>query len=245
MGGDLPDYSRQITVLLNADIMAQTRSLPWWIRYAPSRVLYLDDIEGVLKWLQTAGTLTKYSGTEVFEGNYCLKMVTGAAADSEAGAQIILGGVPKSKFAVQLKWLAYADNEQTLRSFDINIALLYGAQADYVKLQFLQNLTTPQFKWRYQDENGIMSDIPNASELLYVGLKQKRSLYFTFDTRPSQPVFSRLRTDSLDLDISSCKILRLNNGYSPTLYINPVFTTDLDAVVEGYIDAFCLSDQEA
>lgn len=244
MGGDLPDYSRQITVLLNADIMAQMRNLPWWVRYAPSRTLYLDDFEGVLKWYQGAGTVARDNSINVFEGNYCLSLVTAAAADAQANAQLFIGAVPRSKFAIQLRWHPYESADNILRRFDVNMILYDGSYVSDIVLRYLKNETTPQNKWQYLNSAGAFVDLPNGAEEIDTTYRAHQSFYLTFDMLASVLKYGRLVTSKLALDLSSLGIRYSVDPTTPYIVLNLTAVTDIASAAHVYVDALCLSDEE-
>jgi hypothetical protein len=224
-------------------IMGQ-RVVPWWLRYIPSRIQFLDDFEGVLKWYQLSGTVTKDSSFQAFEGNYCLKLATGTTAGSEATARLFLSAVPNSKIMFQLRWHYISALQTNPRSFYLKATFYDGSYMTVLGLQHLLNLTTPQQKWQYWSETNAWTDLPGGSQPL--GALQKGSQYLMLkaDLSVSPPKYIMAELNNLVIDMSTLRPYRYANTEPPRILIDLGVITDAAAETDAYVDAFCFSDQE-
>ena len=201
---DLPDYTKGITILLQAEIISQVRNIPWWLRFQPKRILFLDDFEGVLKWVQQYGTVAKGSGLDTFEGTYNLDLTTPATGAGEVvSTYITLGGVLPSKFAVHLWWHCLHTDGALLRNFQVKLYLYDGQYVHQALIQYIKNETTPQNKWRYMNESSYAVDIPDGAEVIDTTTRQHHLLYLTVDMTADINKYQRLVTSALDLDLSA------------------------------------------
>jgi len=223
------------------------RAFPWWLRSVPARIQYLDDIEGVLKWaVAFGGTLTRDSSVDVFEGDYCLKMVTAATAASIADARVMLGIVPKSVFAVQLRWHTRNAADTTLRDFAVRIDYFDGAVCHTAMLRFLKNQTTPQNKWQYLDPTSTYQDVPSGSQNIYTAFPAPVHNYLraVFDFTPTNPVLKELESNDLILKGLNMSGWSGSNAAPPQLNLLIYTETDVAVASTTFADAICLSDQE-
>jgi len=244
MAGDLPDYTKQITVLLQAEILSQVRQLPWWVRYSPKQVLYLDDFEGVLKWEQTGGTVAKESSISAFEGSNCLTLTTGAAADSTSWAALYLGGVTRSKMAIQLRWNVYNADVEALRYFYVNLILKDGSYVSEAAVRYVNWVTSSQKKWQYLNESSAYADIPNGDENIETDYRRHQHLYLVIDFSDAVLRYKRLVTSKLDLDLSDLRFNHYAAVEPLSLQINLGVETDKAVAVKAAVDAVLLSDEE-
>jgi len=244
MAPDLPDYTRDMHITLSGELLSQTRSLPWWVRYTPARLVFLDDFEGVLKWTQLFGTITKASGLDTFEATNHLSMVTLASGGLDAHANLLLGALPRSKMACQLRWHPYESADNVLSNFSVSLTLTDGSYSTQFIIEYLKNWVTAQNKWRYLNENEVMSDIPGGSETIDTTLREHQTLYFTVDFRTSVLRYARLVSGRLDLDLSSLRPYHVASAVAPGLSVDLRAVANITASAHVYVDAFCLSDQE-
>jgi len=241
---DYPDGTLPVMVRVEAELLAQMRSLPWWVRYAPRRILYLDDFEGVLKWFQGTGTVKKESGLDTFEGSNHLSIATDAIDGAFANTGIILGGVPPSKFALQLRWHC-TKTSPALRWFRSEVHVFDGEYGYYAEILYYKYcLAAEMNKWQYMDETSGYTDIPNGSENVDITQLMHQYLYLTVDLSLDTPVYSRLVTSKLDLDLSTLKCYKFVDATAPRIELNLYCATDTNAIAEVCVDTLCLSDEE-
>lgn len=241
---DLPDYTRDMHITIDPTLLSQVRTLPWWVRYTPARVLYLDDFEGVLKWNEISATVTRETSIEAFEGAYCLSLVSDAIIGAEATAELLLGGIPRSKIAVQLKWHPYESADNIFGDFWVTLTFADGSYFTAFIIAYTKNWVTPQNKWYYMDENEHVTEIPGGAETIETTFRAHQSLYFTCDFRLDSLRYGVLKTSKLDLDLSTLKPYHIPYTGPPGLAIEISAEPGMDAAAHAYVDAFCLSDME-
>lgn len=241
---DLPDYTKQHYIWLNADYLTQIRNLPWWVRYSPRRIIYMDDFEGELKWGSDGGSIAKGNSRMTFEAAYNLQLITGAFAGNDAGAQIIFSGEPKSKVAVQARWNFGGSGSSVPRYFDTMLFWHSGIAWYIAGVRYLKNLAGVQDKWQYLTGAEVWTDIPGGSEVIKIPAYAHQSIYFIVDMTPAVRKYSRLVTSALDLDLSALDFVKYD-GVDPA-YMAVTFhcATDINQALTCNIDAVCVSDQE-
>lgn len=244
MGGDLPDYTRIITVLLRAEILSQVRQLPWWVRYNPSRVVFLDDFEGVLKWQNMGGTVEKESSIHAFEQSNCLALTTDTIADSGAWAGILFGGMPRSKMALQFRWNVLNEDLEALKYFYVNIILTDGTSRSEPAIRYVGYDGGFQNKWQYNDPTTGYTDIPNAAEVIETDYLYHQLAYLVVDYRSDKLRYDRLVTSKLNLDLTDLPLPYETSEAVPYMQVNFGVVTSKAVAVKAVIDAVLLSDEE-
>lgn len=220
------------------------RQMPWWLRYLPSRIQFLEDFEGVLKWITVDGTITKDTSNHAFEGSYNLKMATAAVAGADAIARLILPAIPKSKIMAQLRWHFDAAAETTPRFFRVEIELYDGSYLYKCGLQYLKNLTSAQQKWQYLNDAGSYVDLPGGSQNISVIIKSPQFLMLKANLASSPPKYIMAELSELVIDMSTLNLYKTTSSTSPRVNINLTAETDAAAETDAYVDTFCFSDQE-
>lgn len=238
---DYPDGTLPITITVNTEIVNKVVTMPWWIRYAPNRIVFLDDFEGFMRWGASA---TKYAGRGVFEGSYCAKFVTPATKDEETNISMYLGAIPRSKFAIQLRWTPYAADETYFKHFGVWLGLADASSFTVAGVRYLKNDESPQNKWQYLTGLDIYADITGGSESINVTEDVIQSLYLSADFSSGVLKYDRLITSTLDLDLSTISIYDAAAIGDYYLIIYCVVATDANQVSQACIDALCLSDNE-
>jgi len=241
---DLPDYTKQVTVLLKAEILSQTRTLPWWIRYQPKRILFLDDFEGVLKWQQNLGTVAKSSSINAFESSNSLLLTTDALANEQAQAVIQLGAVERSKMMMQYLFNPNNAGVNCLHSITTQLTIIDGIYESWAYIRYLNYEGGAQNKWQYWNENGTWADIPNAAEVINCYLNRNHFIRLDVDFSLNKLVYSRLITPTLDLDLSNLLFEHKTTVSEPMIIFSLAIQTWMAYSAKCYFDAFCLSDQE-
>jgi hypothetical protein len=224
-------------------IMGQ-RTVPWWLRYMPSRIQFLDDFEGVLKWSQEAGTVTKDSSIHAYEGTYCLKLATAATAGSLAQARLVLGIIPLSKVMLQLRWHYTAAAVSTPRSFILTANIYDETYQTYIGLQHLNYVTTAQNKWQYLGSDMAWHDLPDGSQIISPTLPTHQYLMLKADLKSNPPKYVMAELNNKVIDMSALQAYRTTTSGSPRILIDLAAYTDAAAETDVYVDAFCFSDQE-
>jgi hypothetical protein len=219
-------------------------SLPWWVRYKPSRVLFMDDMEGVLKWVQIAGTVSKDSTIDAFEGSNSLKMLSGATAGNQAGAQINLGAILPSQLMLQCRFHAHCGDATVLRSLDFKIVYSDGTNISTAVLRHLSNVTTPQNKWQYYTTGAAYADVPGGSQLLTESSNYHSFLRMKVDLRSPIGAYTLLECDNLKLALPNVPIYQVGSPLIPYLTLSFLATTDTANASTVYIDDVILSDLE-
>jgi len=220
------------------------RQVPWWLRYLPSRIQFLDDFEGVLKWATETGTVSRDSSLEVFEGNYCLKLLTAATAGSEAAARILLGSIQPSKVMLQLRWHYKAASSNTPRYFAIVAHFHIGGYQVSIGLRHLANLSTPQDKWQYLASGLTWTDLPGGGQFIEATYPVHQYLMLKADVNPAAPKYIMAELADRTISMTGLTPHVGTSGISPRVYIILSTVTDAAAATEAYVDAFCFSDQE-
>jgi len=225
-------------------IVVGQRSLPWWLRYAPARICYMDDFEGVLKWKQNAGTVTKDSSVNVFEGSNALKLVTGAVAGNYAIAKLFLPMLVKAKIALQLRWSSCPTFDVDLRSFTARIYNYDGTYFDQLELRYLKNLSGYQNKWQYFGPGGSFLDLPGGGQDLRLCDPYNHYLRVVWDlsTRPAK--LTEFESNTLLLRPANVQGYYTGSATPPSASIELECMTDVASSVNAYVDTLCLSDQE-
>lgn len=242
--GDLPDYTRIITVLLKAEILSQVRQLPWWVRYSPSRVLYLDDMEGVLKWRSESGAVVKESIANAFEQSNCITIETPAGAGATNDAFIQIGGVPRSKMRLQFRWNVYNADVESLRHFTTYLQLSDGANVTQFGIRYVHYVSAAkQAKWQYLDETASWADITDADEEIKIDLIVHQFLMLVADFADTGE-YKSLVTSKHDLDLSGLKPYHSASADPPLVMMWFEVETDKAVAVKAAMDAVLLSDEE-
>ena len=224
-------------------IMGQ-RTVPWWLRYIPSRIQFLDDFEGILKWYEYSPTVTKDNSFQVFEGNYCLKLATAATAGSEARARLFLGAIQNSKIMFQFRWHYLSALQTNPRSFYLKATIYDGSYMTVLGLQHLLNLTTPQNKWQYWSDSNAWTDLPGGSQVIAAVQKGHQYLMLKADLSVSPPKYIMAELNNLVIDMSTLRPYRVASSENARILIDLGVITDAAAETDAYVDAFCFSDQE-
>jgi len=235
---------RQYSLGVGPQALPAVKSYPWWLRYLPGRIQFLDDFEGVLKWELVAGVVTKYSGIEVFEGTNALSLVTGAVAGNVAQAQVYLGYFPKCRAAFQMRWHALNAADTTMRKMQVRLEFRDGVNNNQVYIQYLKNLTTPQNKWQLQNPAGTWDDIPGAAQNIDTTKSIHHFLRLVADLTVSPPLLLSFESDNLLIENLA---IALRSVAAPGVpYINMALETETDVALAStaYFDALCLSDRE-
>lgn len=219
-------------------------SLPWWVRYKPSRILFLDDMEGVLKWTQGAGTVSKDSTIDTFEGTNSLKLLTGNVAANTAAAYVYFGFVPASQLMLQCRFHIQGAAATTPRSLDFEVLYYDGTNANQAILRYLKNVTTPQNKWQYSTGGGSFNDIPGGSQSLWSNATFHSFFRMKVDLRPALPLYSLLECDNLSLKLQSLPVYQAASGTQPYMLLRFTATTDTANATSAFIDDVILSDLE-
>lgn len=241
---DLPDYTKQHFIWLNADYLTQIRNLPWWVRYSPRRIIFLDDIEGELKWGSDGGSIAKGNSRMTFEGAYNLQLITGAAIGNDAGAQIVFSGEVKSKCAVQARWNFGDAAQNKPQYFDIILYCHTGTKYYLAGVRYLLNWAGLQQKWQYLTGAEVWTDIPEGSEIIKIPAYAHQSIYFLVDFTPTILKYSRLVTSKLDLDLSALDFVKYDD-VDPAYFAVTIHTaTNVNEALTTNVDAVCVSDEE-
>jgi hypothetical protein len=245
MPGDLPDYTRQVITYVSGDIRAQIGSLPWWLRYPPSRIIYLDDFNEILNWVVEAGPVTLDCGVYSFEGYCMMKMVTRGNPALTTKAHMPLGLTPRSKTAMQLRWWPSFTDDVSLGYVEFRIDRYNGVTVDSAALRYLKNATTPQNKWQYLNGAGGYSDVPGGSQTIDTTVLTRHFFRLIVDFTAAVKGYSRFESDDLIVDLSGVPIYTTASAVAPNL--RPVVDVKEDVLGVNLIniDAFCLSDNEA
>jgi hypothetical protein len=244
MVGDLPDYTRTINVYLTTELVSLMRSQPWWMRYKPKRTLYIDDFEGVLKWDPVVPNAEKISDLYAFEGSYALRLTTPNIAWNDAAAVLYLGLTETSKMAIELRWSPACANDQRLNMFWVALSRFDGVNKTLAVFQYFKNDTgIAQNKWQYFTA-GADTDIPGGSQVILVSAKTKHFLRVVADFSAAIPEYVSLESDELLLDLRGTPLDISVDTTDPHIRVSLGIRTDVNAISQAYIDAFCLSDQE-
>jgi len=138
------------------------------------KVIFFDDFEDLnaitARWQTgdgTSGSNSK-SNTYAFEGQYSLKITTGASADDAQSAKYIAGtynlgssGSPQ-RLGFYFKFLIKEALANT-KSIDIIIRKYDGSTKKEAKLRWLGTDATAKEKWQYYDSSGSFSDVDDSS----------------------------------------------------------------------------------
>lgn len=244
MVSGLPDYTRQMTILLKPEFKQQVLTTPWWLRYSPNSILHLDDMEGVLKWTEIAETVARANDVNVFEGDYALKLTTPASSNASAEAGKILGFPGYSKMMHQLRWAIYAASDTDFQNAIFKCT--FASETDVVQamLRYLHYDTEYRRKWQYYTGDGEWVDIPDGEQIIEFNMVHQHYLRFDFDPTAAVRKYSRLIADDLDLDLSALDLYSSTVPSMPFMALGFEIYTNADAAVDLYIDALCLSDNE-
>jgi len=241
---DLPDYTRQITVLLKAEILSQMRRLPWWVRYSPSRILFVEDFEGVLKWVQEDGTVARVSDINVFEGTYAMKLTTAATKDEGAAADKDLSFQGFSKIALQLHWTVPSSVLANFQSAIFVISSANGTTRVTGAIRYLNYDTVERQKWQYYDVNGGWVDIPNGAQALAFYEARPHYLRLVIDPTEAVRTYIKLISDYSEIDLTTLPLYQIGSSAKPYTDISLEVYTNAAVAIDEYIDALLVSDQE-
>jgi hypothetical protein len=234
---------RQYGRALSPAILDAFRSLPWWARYKPARILYMDDFEGALKWL-ASGTVAKDTGVDTFEGSAQLKLTTTASAGNYSSASQIIGQAAKGQIQLQLRWHLNAAAELNPRYVQFGLDWYDGTNLNSFPFRYLKNTSGALNKWQYLGSDNAYHDIPGGGQVIPCTFVSHNFLRVRVDMRSGSPVYSLLESNDVSVNMKGTA------GYQ-TASSNPLYTqcslivcTDLAYVSSMGVDALLLSDME-
>lgn len=222
-------------------------NVPWWVRHQINgRILILDDIEDSLKWLTAAGTITQHTADEVvFEGTYCLKMLTSGAAGDNCTARRYSHFPGLSKMYLALYWSPGTTNDKLLRDFKAELTIFDGAHRHRAAIRF-RNYLNGVAKKLYQlyGSDGQFTNIPDAGQDIHTNQGSLYN-YLRFGIDLTKGKYRRLQANELDLNLSSYAYQMRASTTKAKLYIELENITDIASASTLYVDAILLTDQES
>ena len=241
---DYPDGTLPIAVLVQAELMSQMRQLPWWLRYAPSRIIFLDDFEGVNKWAESDPLIAKDSSVYVYEGTYNLKITPPDVSESIT-AEYRIPYYGKSKFMLQLLWSVGVPTDMAYVQFLLK--LFDGVHAIYAQVRFVIKNAAGDYVeiWQYYDKDGNWIDIADSYASASVHYQNNNHFMLKIDLSEGANTFIKMISNNKEFDLSGIDLYSEDDASSKALFI--IITaehTSVGPVKSAYIDALCLSDQE-
>lgn len=223
----------------NAFDQLNVNYVPWWFRAPAGRVIYLDDIEGVLNWVQGAGTLTR-DGTvdRVHSGGWCLKMLTGAGAGSAASAVKNLEPLDQEDayICVGFYWSMMAALSTTPRSFEVRLVISDGTNHYMACVRYLDNLAGVQAKWQLMNNIGNWVDIGGAVMIYDATVDKQRYARIVLKwTAAAKTQYYQLRDGLKDYDLALAGTFPEADA-SYGAYVSFVTTTEAAAATSGFAD---------
>jgi len=243
MAPDLPDYTRETTILLRSEFKQQVLTVPWWVRYAPKRILFLDDFEGLLKWGTSNPTITK-DNTKAYDGSYSMKLATPATKDSSAVAYITLPA-STGKVSLAMYWNPFkVEVGETLQSVYISLEMRDGAVTHVARLRYLNFLDSVEKKiWQYADTLApTWADIAGSDMPFDASTDAWR--YFRLLVDPTTDKYVSLEACNLKLDLSALSLLTGAEEVEATILAEIGVYTDLDSEMDLWIDDVLFADNE-
>jgi len=245
MPDDFPDFALPITTIAGRTLV-RTLQLPWWLRYTPNRIIYLDDFNSsTLKYDGAGGSLLRHTTNRVYEGDSCLEMQTGAAAGNSSYYLRMIGFPGLSKMAVQLRWKPWCTNAVDLRSFKVRLEVYDGSYERGAEVGYSHYLNgVAQKKWQYWAGVGSYPDISGGAEDILIEnlLGFWNFLRFVVDFETDKYV--SLETNRLLLNMSTLSILKVADTLTPQIRLYIEEYTDVAAVSKVLVDCLCVSDLE-
>ena len=223
---------------------------PWWSRHGLGEICAMDDFEDVLKWTQVQGTVSKASDTTwVHEGNFAMKIVTGATAGYEAIARLhTMPLIYQWQYScIELWWAFSAAAATTPRFFRIlwKVQDSGGSKSWQFGLEYDHYIgASPQKKWSYLDHTGAFATIPYLNLSDEVAVTEPQFNYLLLQIRRSGNDYLY---DFVQMNGKNPGTMTGVAGYEGTWdrggqTIDISVENDADAVATLYVDAFTISN---
>lgn len=230
-----------------------TLSLPRPLPMAPGRLIGYDDLEGVLKWSQVTGTVSRDNTIHVANGDYCLKLLTGAVAGNEATAMRFFPVLTAGKVRFMCLWHTYQASDATLgyqkpRSVRFRLDIYDGAKMYQPQLEYLNFLNTvQQERWRYNNAAGAFTDVPGGSQHLHMGENDEaypahNFLLVDVEIAAGACTIKRIMSNNLDLTGLSLGAYVDDSSHGPDIGVYFHAYTDVAAAVSAYFDDVLVGD---
>jgi len=218
--------------------------IPWWVRKYGGRPIFMDDMEGTLKWTQALGTITKDStATFVHSGTSALKGVTAAIAASVAAATMFLAkpSTSATKFqAAGVHFCLQAAADTTPRSFELDIRISDGTTLYYAQVRYLHYLTSSQKKLQYYDSSQAWTDMAGGSMPIWVTQPQWHDMVLMTKRGMTDWRYYRLFVDGKMFDLDTIALYSIASSDPPSYFVQLSATTDAALATTFYADDFWL-----
>lgn len=221
---------------------SESFNIPWWVGFVPSRLVYLDDFEGVLKWKQQIGTISKVSDIHAFESSNSMKLVTGALAGDHAQARQYFANLREAKYKVGLWWHAANAAVTTLRIFELQLQFYTGTHFYQCVLRYNNRLTVDQHFWSVMCSGVNWCPIPNGSEVIHTDGTYHNYLEIGFDLSPEIPKYTSFKSNALHADIGFLSPHKIPDTTHPYTAMMIHQTTDVALASTVYVDALVLAE---